>query len=67
MTWEPICEPIKREFFILVISPFITEWTLVWMNHSGKCVNLAGSDTIVFRRQPDGNWLMVIENPWGTE
>jgi len=27
---------------------------------------LGGTSTIVFRRQPDGEWLIVIDNPIGT-
>jgi ketosteroid isomerase-like protein len=49
------------------LALLITEWTLVGTDPNGKSINLAGRGTIVFRRQPDGNWLMVIENPWGTE
>ena len=57
----------KRVLYSGNLALLITEWTLVGMDPSGKSINLAGRGTIVFRRQPDGNWLMVIENPWGTE
>jgi ketosteroid isomerase-like protein len=33
----------------------------------GKPINLTGRGTVVLRRQPNGIWLMVIENPWGTD
>jgi ketosteroid isomerase-like protein len=33
----------------------------------GKPINLTDKGTVVLRRQSDGNWLMVIENPWGTD
>ena len=26
---------------------------------------IAGRTTDVLRRQPDGNWLLAIDNPWG--
>lgn len=29
-------------------------------------VNLAGRSADVLRRQPDGSWRFVIDNPWGT-
>jgi ketosteroid isomerase-like protein len=28
---------------------------------------LLARGTVVLRRQSDGVWLMVIENPWGTD
>ena len=57
----------KRVLYSGNLALLITEWTLVGKDPSGKSINLAGRGTIVFRRQPDGNWLMVVENPWGTE
>ena len=29
--------------------------------------NLTGRGTVILRRQSDGNWLIVIESPWGTD
>jgi ketosteroid isomerase-like protein len=57
----------KRVFYSSDLALMFTDWTLVGTDHSGKSINLAGRGMIVFRKQPDGNWLMVIENPWGTE
>jgi ketosteroid isomerase-like protein len=33
----------------------------------GKPGNLAGKSADVLRRQADGSWRFVIDNPWGTE
>jgi ketosteroid isomerase-like protein len=49
------------------LALLITEWSLNRTEPDGKAISLSGRDTIVFRRQPDDSWLMVIENPWGTE
>jgi ketosteroid isomerase-like protein len=57
----------KRVLYSSDLALMITDWTLVGADHTGKSINLAGSGAIVFRKQPDGNWLIVIENPWGTE
>jgi ketosteroid isomerase-like protein len=35
------------------------EWTL-----KGGSMELAGKTAEVLRRQPDGTWLYVIDNPW---
>jgi uncharacterized protein (TIGR02246 family) len=44
-----------------------TEWSIVGTEPDGKPINLTGRGTVVLRSQFDGNWLMVIENPWGTD
>jgi ketosteroid isomerase-like protein len=49
------------------LALLITEWSLNRTEPDGKPISLNGRGTIVFRRQPDDSWLMVIENPWGTE
>ena len=35
------------------------EWVL-----SGGTVDLSGKTAEVLRRQPDGRWLYIIDNPW---
>ena len=49
------------------LTLLITEWTINGTESDGKPINLTGRGTVVLRRQSDGNWLMVIENPWGTD
>ena len=44
-----------------------TEWSIVGTEPDGKPINLTGRGTVVLRSQSDGSWLMVIENPWGTD
>ena len=59
-----------REKRVLQANDFtllITEWTINGTEPDGKPINLTGRGTVVLRRQSDGNWLMVIENPWGTD
>lgn len=42
------------------------EWTLKGgVGPDGKPVELAGKTLEVSRRQPDGSWLMVIDDPYG--
>lgn len=38
------------------------QWSLVGSNR-GERVNMAGRGTIVSRRQPDGSWQIVFDNP----
>ena len=44
-----------------------TEWSIVGTEPDGKPINLNGRGTVVLRSQFDGSWLIVIENPWGTD
>jgi ketosteroid isomerase-like protein len=38
-------------------------WSIDGVDPDGNPVELAGRGTIVSRRQPDGRWLIVLENP----
>lgn len=42
-----------------------SRWMLRGTGPDGGRVELAGQTTDVVRRQPDGSWLFVIDNPWG--
>src|SRR5215467_1175401 len=45
------------------LALLITEWSISGTESDGKPINLTGNGTVVLRRQSDGSWLMVIENP----
>jgi uncharacterized protein (TIGR02246 family) len=42
-------------------------WSLVGQDADGSTVRLAGRGTIVSRRQPDGTWLIALDNPVAPE
>ena len=42
-----------------------TKWSLSGTGPDGGAVNMNGQATDVMRRQPDGTWLCVIDNPFG--
>ncbi len=42
-------------------------WSFVGTGPDGKPVNLAAKSADVLRRQADGSWCFVIDNPWGTD
>lgn len=56
----------KRVYYVDNLALLITEWSLNGRESDGTPINHTGNGTIVFRRQPDNTWLIVIENPWGT-
>ena len=57
----------KRVYHVNNLALLITDWSLSGREPDGTPINLTGRGTIVFRRQADNTWLMVIENPWGTD
>ena len=42
-----------------------TKWSLSGTTPDGGVINKSGQSTDVMRRQPDGTWLCVIDNPFG--
>jgi len=41
-------------------------WTLKGTGPDGKPVVMNGTSSDIVRRQPDGRWLIALDNPWGT-
>ena len=41
-------------------------WSFVGTGSGGEPVKLSGNNADVLRRQTDGSWRFVIDNPWGT-
>lgn len=42
-------------------------WSFTGTGPEGEPVKLTGHNADVLRRQPDGSWRFVIDNPWGTD
>lgn len=42
------------------------QWMLSATGPDGRPLTLGGKTAAVLRRQPDGTWLIVIDNPYGT-
>jgi uncharacterized protein (TIGR02246 family) len=42
-------------------------WTFSGTGPDGEPVQLAAKNADVLRRQADGTWRFVIDNPWGTD
>ena len=47
------------------LALLISKWTLSGTDPGGAAVDLAGQTADVVRRQADGSWLFVIDNPLG--
>ena len=44
-----------------------TVWSFTGTGPDGQPVKLAAKSADVLRRQTDGTWRFVIDNPWGTD
>ena len=42
-------------------------WSFTGTGPDGGSVKLTGHNADVLRRQADGSWRFVIDNPWGTD
>ena len=47
------------------IAILFSKWTLAGTGPDGKSVKMEGMTTDVVRKQKDGAWLLVIDNPFG--
>ena len=64
---KPKLTPDKSELITagdLALS--LVKWTLNGTGPDGKPLTMTGTSSDVARRQPDGTWRLVIDNPWGT-
>ena len=48
------------------IALSIANWTMTGTAPDGSPVKMQGTTSDVLRRQADGTWLFVIDNPWGS-
>ena len=47
------------------VAQLASVWALSTKNADGSPLELSGVGTEVVRRQADGTWKLVIDNPWG--
>ena len=45
----------------------VGEWSFTGTGPRGEPVTLTAKNADVLRRQADGSWRFVIDNPWGTD
>jgi len=48
------------------VALYLSQWRLSGVAPDGGAVNMGGDSSDVLRRQADGRWLVVLDNPWGT-
>ncbi len=46
---------------------YISDWSMTGTTPDGHPVNLGGLSADVLRKQPDGSWLVAVDNPHGSK
>jgi ketosteroid isomerase-like protein len=47
------------------IALSIAKWSVKGTSPDGKPVQLGGTSSDILRKQADGRWLFLLDNPWG--
>jgi uncharacterized protein (TIGR02246 family) len=58
---------VSRVLEVGDLALVVGEWSFTGTGSDGEPVKLAARNADVLRRQADGSWRFVIDNPWGTD
>jgi uncharacterized protein (TIGR02246 family) len=58
---------VTRVLEVADLALVTTVWSFAGTGPDGQPVKLAARSADVLRRQADGSWRLVIDNPWGTD
>ena len=66
LAMKPTLTPEKKALVAAGdIALCVVKWSLKGTGPDGTPVRMEGTTSDVLRKQADGNWLWVIDNPWG--
>jgi ketosteroid isomerase-like protein len=57
---------VSRVLEVGNLALVVGEWSFAGTRPDGEPVQLTARNADVLRRQPNGSWRFVIDNPWGT-
>ncbi|WP_413933587.1 YybH family protein [Nitrospira sp. BLG_1] len=49
------------------VAQYCARWSINGINPAGAAVQLGGRSSSILRRQSNGKWLFLVDNPWGTD
>lgn len=49
------------------VVQYCARWSIQGVDMTGTAVQLSGRSSSILRCQPDGRWLFLVDNPWGTD
>ena len=58
---------VSRVLEVGDLALVVGNWSFTGTGPHGELVELAARNADVLRRQADGSWRFVIDNPWGTD
>lgn len=58
---------VKRVLQASDLALVTTEWSFSGTGPDSNPINMTAKSADVLRRQEDGTWKFVIDNPWGTD
>ena len=58
---------VSRVLEVGDLALVVGDWSFTGTGLDGEPVKLAAKNADVLRRQADGSWRFVIDNPWGTD
>ena len=60
---------IEKQQFVQAgdVAQYCAQWSLTGVDPTGTAVKLGGRSSSILKRQPDGRWLFLVDNPWGTD
>jgi uncharacterized protein (TIGR02246 family) len=58
---------VTRVLAVGDLALVVGKWAFSGTGPDGEPVNLAANNADVLRRQADGSWRFVIDNPWGAD
>jgi uncharacterized protein (TIGR02246 family) len=66
LAMKPTLTPEKKALVVAGdIALSVVKWTLKGTGADRAPVRMEGTTSDVLRKQADGKWLFVIDNPWG--
>jgi ketosteroid isomerase-like protein len=49
------------------VAQYCARWTIRGTDPAGNAMHLNGRSSSILRRQLNGTWLFLLDNPWGTD
>jgi len=49
------------------VAQYCARWNICGTDPSGNAVHMKGRSSSILRRQFNGTWLFLVDNPWGTD
>jgi uncharacterized protein (TIGR02246 family) len=49
------------------VAQYCARWTIRGTDSEGNAMHLNGRSSSILRRQLNGTWLFLVDNPWGTD